>query len=211
MTPPIKVLIVDDHPIVRNGLAAMIANREDMTLIGQAENGEQALNILADTPVDVVLMDLRMPVLDGVAATQRIRAAYPATHVLILTTYDADRDIWSALDAGAIGYLLKGAPLSELVHAIHAAARGESIIDASVAERVEQRPDPSQQVSLTDRERDVLQGVAAGHSNKEIAKTLYISASTVKTHLLHIYEKLGVSDRTAAVMQALSLGLIVVD
>ena len=209
---PIRILIADDHPVVRAGLQGMLAGRAEVQVVGEACDGEQAVQKCRELEPDVVLMDLRMPGLDGVAATEKICTERPQTRVLILTTYDSDRDIDRAVRAGATGYLLKDSPREELFRAIAATARGESLLAPAVAARLMRRvgvrtaaePEP-----LTARERTVLGWVARGRSNKQIAAELHISETTVKTHLEHIFGKLGVTDRTAAVTVALQRGLLV--
>lgn len=203
----IRLLVVDDHPVVRAGLVAMLSSAPDMEVLGEAGDGDEAIRLTADLRPDVVLMDLRMPVLDGVSATAAIRGSAGGTRVLVLTTYDTDGDIIRAVEAGASGYLLKDAPPHQLMNAVRQVARGGSPVSADVAERllVHART-PSE--SLTPRELDVLRCAARGASNGEIARDLRISAATVKSHLLHIFAKLGVGDRTAAVTQAIERGLI---
>jgi DNA-binding NarL/FixJ family response regulator len=205
----VRVLIVDDHPVVRDGLRGMLQAQPDLEVVADASNGREALAAVARHGPDVVLMDLRMPELDGVAATRRIRADHPAVKVLVLTTYDTDADILPAIEAGATGYLLKDAPREQLFSAVRAAARGETVLAPTVAAKlirsVRTRPDHEQ---LTPRELDVLRLVADGLTNRAIASRLHISEATVKTHLVHTYAKLGVDDRTAAVMAALDRGLL---
>ena len=204
----IRILIADDHPVVRAGLRGMLAGQPDLELVGEAASGEQAVRLVAELRPDVVLMDLRLPGLDGVAATQEIVARHPGTEVLVLTTYDTDADILSAVQAGATGYLLKDTPRETLYRAIRAAARGETVLAPTVATRlVGQMRGPAEE-TLSVREIEVLACVARGASNKEIARQLHISESTVKTHLLHIFGKLGVSDRTEAVTTALQRGIL---
>ena len=203
-----RVLIVDDHPVVRTGLHAMLDSRPELTVVGEAADGNAALAFLADHPADVVLMDLQMPELDGVATTAAIRSAADAPQVLVLTTYDTDADIMRAIDAGAIGYLLKDAPPDELFRAIGLAARGQAVFDPTVATRVlDQMRSPGTQ-SLSARETEILGLIAQGLSNKQAAAELFLSEATVKTHLVHIFEKLGVDSRTAAVAVAVERGII---
>ena len=205
----VRVLIVDDHPVVRDGLRGMLQAQADLEVVAEAADGHQALAAVARHHLDVVLMDLRMPELDGVEATRRIRTDHPNVKVLVLTTYDTDADILHAIEAGATGYLLKDAPRDQLFSAVRAAARGETVLAPSVAARladsVRSRPDHEQ---LTARELDVLRLVADGLTNRAIAGRLHVSEATVKTHLVHSYAKLGVDDRTAAVMAALERGLL---
>ncbi|MCZ6504623.1 MAG: response regulator transcription factor [Actinobacteria bacterium] len=208
MSDPIRVVIADDHPVVRTGLRGMLETQTDIEVVGEAENGKQAVSLAGRLEPDVVLMDLQMPVLDGVSATEQICTRLSHTHVLVVTTYDTDADITRASGAGAIGYLLKDAPRDDLFDAIRAASRGESVLTPSVASRVMEMmrsPDPE---TLSGREVEVLTEVAEGKSNKEIAKVLFISEATVKTHLIHIFSKLGVDDRTAAVTVALERGVL---
>ena len=205
---PIRLLIADDHPVVRDGLRAMLATQPDMELVGEAATGTEAVaHALALRP-DVVLMDLQMPKLDGPAAIAALRERAPEVRVLVLTTYGTDADITRAVDAGATGYLLKDAPREQLFGAIRAAARGESVLSPSVATRVLGRMRAPAEEALSPRELEILQAVARGLSNKEIGRRLYVSEATVKTHLLRIFSKLGVDDRTAAVTIALERGII---
>ncbi len=204
----IRVLITDDHPVVREGLAGMLARQLDFDVVGMAEDGAAAVAMHRDLAPDVTLMDLRMPGLDGVGAIEAIKAQQPAAHILVLTTYDSDAEILRAIEAGATGYLLKDAPREELFRAIRAAAAGAPVLAPSVATRLMMRMVTPAEDQLSAREIEVLQLVAKGNSNKEIGKTLHISTATVKTHLIHIYNKLGVSDRTAAVTTALERDII---
>ena len=208
MSDTIRVIIVDDHPVVRTGLRGMLETQADIEVVGEAENGKQAVSLAAKLEPDVVLMDLQMPELDGASATEQIRTRLSQTHVLVLTTYDTDADITRAIGAGAIGYLLKDAPRDDLLYAIRAASRGESVLTPSVASRVMERMRAPSHTTLSDREIEVLTKVADGKSNKEIAQALFISGATVKTHLIHIFSKLGVDDRTAAVTVALERGVL---
>ena len=208
MSDTIRVIIADDHPVVRIGLRGMLETQADIEVVGEAENGKQAVSLAAKLEPDVVLMDLQMPELDGASATEQICTRLSQTHVLVLTTYDTDADITRAIGAGAIGYLLKDAPRDDLLHAIRAASRGESVLTPSVASRVMERMRAPSHTTLSDREIEVLTKVADGKSNKEIAQTLFISGATVKTHLIHIFSKLGVDDRTAAVTIALERGVL---
>ena len=201
----VRVLVVDDHPVVRDGLRAMLEGG-GFSVVGEVEDGLRALALLAREPAEVVLMDLRMPRLDGVAATARIVAEHPGTRVLVLTTYDRDADIERALAAGATGYLLKDTPREELFRAVSAAARGEPSLAPAVAARLMRRG--REAAELTVRELDVLAHAARGRTNREIGERLHISEATVKTHLLNVYAKLGVDDRTAAVVAALERGLL---
>lgn len=208
----VRVLIVDDHPVVREGLAGMLAGKTAGTLqlevAGEAEDGEEALALFLRLRPDVVLMDLRMPGMDGVQAIEQIRAEAPEARILVLTTYDSDADILRAVEAGASGYLLKDAPRRELFRAIEKVAQGESVLAPTVASRLMQRMRAPAEEALSGREIEVLQLVAKGKSNREIGKALHISTATVKTHLVRIFDKLGVTDRTAAVTVALERGIM---
>ena len=208
MSQVIRVVIVDDHPVVRAGLQGMLEPESDIEVVAEATDGREAVSLVGRLKPDVVLMDLQMPELDGVAATQQIRDAYPETKVLVLTTYDTDADITRAINAGATGFLLKDAPRQELFQAIRAAARGESVLTPAVASRLMSKMRGPAEESLSTREIEVLTQVADGKSNKLIANQLFISEATVKTHLVHIFGKLGVDDRTAAVTTALERGII---
>ena len=199
---PIRLLIVDDHPVVRGGLCGMLAGHPDFEVIGEAGNGAEAIARAVALHADVVLMDLRMPEMGGVEAIRRLRESAPAAHVLVLTTYDTDDDVLPAIEAGATGYLLKDAPREELIRAVHAAYRGDAVLSPSVARRLVGHVRKPAQEALSQRELDVLRLIADGEGNREAANKLFISESTVKTHLLHIYEKLGVRDRAAAVAEA---------
>ncbi len=204
----IRIIIADDHPVVREGLAGMLAGQPDMEVVAQAGNGEEAVTLWTQHQPDVVLMDLRMPGVDGVEAIEAIRKKRPSAPILVLTTYDSDADIVRAIEAGATGYLLKDTPREELFRAIRAAARGESVLAPAVAARLMHRMRAPAEENLSPREIEVLQLVAKGNSNRDIGKALHISTATVKTHLIHIFGKLGVSDRTAAVTAALEKGII---
>jgi DNA-binding NarL/FixJ family response regulator len=204
----IRLLIVDDHPVVRAGLVGMLSDEPGFDVVGEASDGGQAARIAAATHPDVVLMDLRMPGVDGVEATAQITSAGDAK-VLILTTYESDDQILAAIEAGASGYLLKAAPQAEIVAGIRSVAAGQTALSPQVAARlVERMRAPAPEAVLTAREKDVLQLVARGNSNKQIAVALGIGESTVKTHLLKVFEKLGVADRTRAVTLAMERGLL---
>jgi len=204
---PIRIVIADDHPIFRAGLQGLLSAQEDFDVVGEAANGREAVSVVRHAAPDVLLMDLQMPELDGVGATREIKAASPGTRILILTTYDSDGDILRAVEAGATGYLLKDTPREELFRAIRATARGDSVLSPSVASKLVGRARGPVNRSLSAREIEVLTLVARGISNKIIGKDLRISEATVKTHLLHIFAKLGVDDRTAAVTAAMERGM----
>jgi DNA-binding NarL/FixJ family response regulator len=201
----IRVLVADDHPVVRAGLAAVIAGEADLLLVAQAENGERACGLFREHQPDVVLMDLRMPIMDGVQAIRTITAEFPAARILALTTYEGDADIRRALEAGARGYLLKDMLLTEVITAIRAVRRGDRVIPTAVAARLAEFPERS---DLTERELEVLQLVARGLSNKQVARAIGRTDETVKIHLKNMFAKLGVADRTEAVTVALARGLI---
>lgn len=203
----LRVLVADDHPVVRSGLVGMLAVEPDLEVVGEAGDGQQAVDLTRALRPDVVLMDLRMPVLDGAAATQRIVAELAGVRVLVLTTYETDADILRAVEAGATGYLLKDTPRVELVAGIRAAARGDSALSPSVAQRLV-RQLRSGVERLTPRETEVLGLVARGLSNAAIGRELFVTEATVKTHLLRVFAKLGVDDRTRAVTVALERGLL---
>ncbi|GAB4523228.1 MAG: response regulator transcription factor [Anaerolineae bacterium] len=204
----IRLLLVDDHPVVRAGLHGMLAHQPDFVIVGEGVNGEEALTLCAIHQPDVILLDLRMPVMDGLSALRQLREKYPAVQVLILTTYDSDQDIVAAVHAGAVGYLLKDAPREDLYQAIRAAARGESVLNPTVAARLMQHIRTPEANKLTEREVAVLRHVSEGLTNKQIGKALFISEATVKTHLIHIFDKLNVPDRAAAVRTAIEQGIL---
>ncbi|MET7876701.1 response regulator transcription factor [Micromonospora profundi] len=208
MSLPIRLLIVDDHPVVRDGLRGMFTGDPDFEVVGEARDGAEALALAANRRPDVVLMDLRMPGMDGVTAIGRLVGSGSPAKVLVLTTYDTDADVLPAIEAGATGYLLKDAPREELVRAVRAAARGEAVLSPSVAGRLMGRLRAPAEEPLSHRELEVLAMVAKGTSNREAAARLFISEATVKTHLLHVYAKLGVNDRAAAVAVAYDRGLL---
>ena len=207
----IRLIIADDHPVVRTGLLGMIASQPDFEVLGEASTGVEAVELAAKLRPDVVLMDLRMPELDGVGAISQIRAGLPDTHILVLTTYDSDSDILPAIEAGATGYLLKDTPRDELFRAIRGAARGEAVLAPTVASRLIGRMRAPTEEKLSPREIEVLTLVARGASNKEIGSELHISESTVKSHLIQTFGRLGVADRTAAVTVALERGILRLD
>jgi DNA-binding NarL/FixJ family response regulator len=199
---PIRLLIVDDHPVVRDGLRGVFTGDPDFEVVGEAGDGAEAVAMAERVPTDVVLMDLRMPRMGGVEAIARLRAAAPSTRVLVLTTFDTDRDVLPAIEAGATGYLLKDAPRDELVRAVRAASRGESVLSPAVAGRLMGQVRKPTQDALSRRELEVLKLIADGATNREAATRLFVSEATIKTHLLHIYDKLGVRDRAGAVGEA---------
>jgi DNA-binding NarL/FixJ family response regulator len=204
----IRILIVDDHPVVRDGLRGMLAGMPDLEVVGEASDGADALAVVDGLHPDVVLMDLRMPGLAGAAAIRALAERGTSAKVLVLTTYDSDTDVVPALEAGATGYLLKDTPREELVRAIRAAAQGDAVLAPSVASRlVSQLREPARD-ALSERELEVLALIARGETNRGAAARLFISEATVKTHLLHIYEKLDVNDRAAAVAAAYERGLL---
>ena len=212
----IRILIVDDHEMVRNGLSVMMEREEDFTVVGEAQNGREAVEMVSKLLPDVVLMDLRMPEMDGVEAMRQIRAKQDDVKFLVLTTYDTDEYIFDAIEAGAKGYLLKDTSREELFRAVRTVNRGESLIEPAVVSRVLDRltelshraaqgPD---HLALSEREVEVLQLMARGSANKQIAGELSITESTVKTHVANIFQKLEVSHRTEAVTKAMSQGII---
>jgi DNA-binding NarL/FixJ family response regulator len=215
----IRVLLVDDQALFREGLETLLSVHKDIQVVGQASNGQEAVEVAAKVHPDVVLMDVRMPILDGVGATRRLKKALPQCKVIVLTTFDDDEYIFDALRTGAVGYLLKDVASARLVEAIRIAARGESILEPSVATKViaefsrvssmvpsvqmEQLVEP-----LSERELEILELIARGASNREIADQLFIAEGTVKNHVTHILGKLGVRDRTQAALKAKELGLL---
>ncbi len=204
----IKILVADDHPVVRSGIHGMLDTQPDFDVVAEASNGREAIEQAEKISPDVILMDLRMPEMEGVEAIEKIKAAHPEIHILVLTTYDTDADIVRAVEAGATGYLLKDAPREELFRAVRATARGEAVLAPVVAARLMGKMRSTGEEALSAREIDVLMLVARGASNQDVADQLFISKATVKSHLLQIYQKLGVSDRTAAVTTAIERGVI---
>ena len=204
----ITVLLVDDHPVVRAGVRGMLGGEPDIVVAGEAASGQEAVAAARALTPDVVLMDLRMPGLDGADATARLLAAVPAARVVVLTTYETDTDILRAVEAGAAGYLLKDASRADLVQAVRLAARGETVLAPSVATKLFRRARKPGHEPLSPREIEVLRLVARGLSNAEIGRELHISEATVKTHLLRAFPKLGVNDRTAAVTTAMAAGIL---
>ncbi|MEO7123238.1 MAG: response regulator transcription factor [Lacisediminihabitans sp.] len=207
-TPPIRVLVADDHPIVRSGIVGLLGTAADVEVVGEASTGLEAVELALQLTPDLVLMDLRMPGLDGDAATAQILATHPDIRVVILTTYESDDSILTAIEAGASGYLLKAAPQDELLAGIRSVARGEVALAPRIAALLVGRMQRPAAPTLSPRETEVLGLVAQGQSNPVIAKSLFLSEATVKTHLLHVFEKLGVNDRTRAVTRAMELGLL---
>ncbi|GGV95259.1 response regulator [Streptomyces gelaticus] len=204
----IRVVVVDDHTVMRAGVVALLAGEDGIEIVGEAGDGREALGLVERYDPDVALVDLRMPVLDGVGVTTEIVARYPRTRVLILTTYDTDQDIERGVEAGAIGYLLKDTTREQLADAIRSAARGETVLAPRVAEKLFARMRRPAQEPLTARETDVLNAVADGLTNADIGRRLVIAEATVKTHLLRLFAKLDVSDRTRAVVVAMERGLL---
>ena len=204
----IRILVADDHPVVRAGLCALLSDEPGLTVVGEAGDGEEAVRLARRLCPDVVLMDLQMPRLDGAAATAQITTSLPDVRVLVLTTYDTDVDILRAVEAGAAGYLLKDAPRGALGDAVRAAARGETVIAPRVAAKLVTRVRAPRPGALTARELEVLRLVARGMTNADIGRALFIGEATVKTHLLRIFGKLGVDDRTAAVTTAIEHGIL---
>jgi DNA-binding NarL/FixJ family response regulator len=210
---PIRVMIVDDHNVVRDGISALIEGQDDLTVVGRASDGQEAVDRAPAIKPEVILMDLRMPRMDGVEAMRRIRAELPAIHFIVLTTFDTDSYIFEAIEAGARGFLLKDASREELFKAIRAVHAGESLIEPSVATRVLDRMARLERgetsgPTLSERELQVLGELAQGKANKEIAASLDLSESTVKTYVARIFTKLDASGRTEAVTKALQQGLI---
>jgi len=207
----IRIIISDDHPVVRSGLRALLDSQPDFRIIAEAENGQDAIRLSGSHTPDVILMDLQMPLLDGLAAIKHIHAQQPDVSILVLTTYDSDADIMPAIEAGATGYLLKDAPPESLFRAVRSAAQGEGVYAPSVAERISRRLSRTTKNTLSTREIEVLDLAAKGNSNKEIADRLHITEATVKSHFVHIFTKLEVADRTAAVTAALKRRIIRLD
>jgi DNA-binding NarL/FixJ family response regulator len=207
----LRLVIVDDHPVVRDGLRGMLGTQSDFEVVGEAAGGAEALTVVEATRPDVVLTDLRMPEPSGGTLIRLLLERVPQTRILVLTTHDTDSDVLPAVQAGAIGYLLKDAPREELFRAVRAAARGETVLSPSVAALLLARvrlQRPVRKATLSAREREVLALIAQGRTNRETAAALFITEATVKTHLLHIYAKLEVPDRAAAVSAAHRRGLL---
>ncbi|MPZ97376.1 MAG: response regulator [Propionibacteriales bacterium] len=211
MSTPIRLLIADDHPVVRDGIRAVLGTQPDLVVVAEASTGAEAVELARTHRPDVILMDLQMPQMDGTTAIAQIRAHDPAAKVLVLTTYDTDGDITKAVQAGATGYLLKDTHRDQLFDAIRSAARGQTVLSPAVATRLLARMRTSTAETLSSREIDVLTAVARGLTNKGIARQLHISEATVKTHLLHVCNKLDVDNRTAAVTAAIEQGIIRLD
>jgi DNA-binding NarL/FixJ family response regulator len=210
MSARIRILLIDDHPVVRTGLRAVLEAESDLELVGEAESGMRAVSLAHRLRPDVVLTDLLLPDMDGVAVTQRVRAELPETRVVILTSMDEeDASVVRAVQAGAMGYVLKSANTAELVQAIRSAADGQVHFSARAAARlIQEMRSPKNEVALTDREREVLRGVAIGRTNKEIARSLDIALTTVKSHVRSILDKLGVDSRTQAALYAVRSQLL---
>ncbi|MEV0664586.1 response regulator [Actinomadura luteofluorescens] len=206
MTAKLRIIVVDDHTVMRAGVVALLAAETGIEIVGEAGDGREAIALAERLRPDVALLDLRMPVLDGVAATAELGRL--GTRVLVLTTYDTDTEIERAIEAGAIGYLLKDTTRDQLVDAVRAAARGETVLAPRVAEKLVARMRRPEPAALTAREIEVLRAVADGLSNAEIGRRLVIAEATVKTHLLRVFAKLDVGDRTHAVVVALDRGLL---
>jgi len=215
---PIKILLVDDQPLFREGLRTLLSVQADFEVVGEAGNGEEAIRLARSLLPSVVLMDLQMPVLDGVAATRRLRAEQPVCRIIVLTTFDDDEMVFDGLRAGAVGYLLKDAPSEKLAEAIRVAARGETFLQPSVAAKVVAEfarlsrktaviQDPLIE-SLSERELEILRLIAQGASNREIAGALFLAEGTIKNHVTNILGKLEVRDRTQAALKAKETGLI---
>ncbi|GGR52252.1 DNA-binding NarL/FixJ family response regulator [Nocardioides luteus] len=208
MSRSISIVVADDHPVVRDGVVGVLL-AQGFEVVGQAGDGEEALGLVETLDPDVLVLDLRMPGTSGVEVIERLRAKESRTGVLVLTTFDTDTDVVAAIEAGATGYLLKDAPTTDLVEAVRATAAGETVLSPAVATRLASRlrsPGPSAQ--LSQREREVLTLVARGTTNRAIAASLFVSEATVKTHLGHIFDKLGVTDRAAAVARAYDRGIL---
>ena len=202
------MIIVDDHPIVRDGLRGIFIDDDAFEVVGEAADGPEALVVARQANPDVVLMDLRMPKMSGAEVIRRLREQMPGIHVLVLTTFDNDADVLPAIEQGATGYLLKDTPRADLRRAVQAAARGETVLSPSVAGVLMQQVRKPEQQKLSRRELEVLGLIARGATNREVAAKLFITEATVKTHLLHIYAKLEVNDRAAAVAAAYEIGLL---
>ncbi|WP_123518987.1 response regulator transcription factor [Frigoribacterium sp. PhB24] len=208
-----RTLVADDHPIVRQGIAALLATTDDFAVVGQASDGHEAVALAESLGPDLIVMDLRMPGLDGVGATEAVLARHPSTRVVVLTTYESDDSILRAIEVGASGYLLKASPEDELLAGLRAVVAGQVALAPAMAARLVGRARTGggsvrPASPLSPRETEVLALVAEGCSNREIGRRLFVGEATVKTHLLHVFEKLGVNDRTRAVTLALERGLL---
>ncbi len=206
--PDVRVILADDHPVVRSGLVALLAAKDGIDVVAEAGDGQECLAAVERLSPDVVLMDLRMPRLDGAAATAAITSAHPATKVVVLTTYDEDADIVRAVEAGAVGYLLKDSGADQIVRAVRAAARGETVLAPRMATTLMNHLRAPSGPALSPREIEVLGGVGEGLSNAEIGRRLHITEATVKTHLVRAFAKLGTQDRTRAVLEAMRAGYL---
>lgn len=205
----IRIVVADDHPVVRDGVAATLSAADGLEVVGQAASGPEAVDLVTALEPDVVVMDLRMPGGNGVDAVRELRRRGSCTQVLVLTTYDTDADTVAAIEAGATGYLLKDAPSETLVASVRSTAAGEAVLSPAVASRLASHlRTPQRSAALSAREREVLALVAKGTSNRLIARELFVSEATVKTHLVHIYTKLGVADRAAAVAAGYEQGIL---
>jgi len=208
VTDTITVVVADDHPVVRQGIVALLASADGIEVIAAVDDGRAATDVALEMRPSVIVMDLRMPDVDGVEAIGSIRAAWPDARVLVLTTYDTDEAIVRAVEAGASGYMLKDTPADDLIDAVRRAAAGETVLAPPVAKRLVERVREPTATSLTSREIEIIREVANGRANAAIAEHLHISQATVKTHLIHIYDKLGVSDRAGAVARAYETGVL---
>jgi DNA-binding NarL/FixJ family response regulator len=215
--PPLRVVLADDQVLFREGLRALLAAQANIEVVGDAENGQQVLCIVTEQHPDVVLMDVRMPIMDGVTATRRLKNDHANLQIILLTTFDDDEYVFEGLRAGAIGYLLKDAPVKQLIEALQMAARGETFLQPSIAAKLiaelkRQTASPASASTLieplTSREIEILRSVASGRSNREIAEQFVITEGTVKNHMTSILGKLGVRDRTQAVLKAQELRLV---
>jgi len=215
---PIKILLVDDQPLFREGLRTLLSIHSDFEVVGEAGNGQEAINLVRSTGASVVLMDLQMPILNGVEATRKLHHEQPGCRVIVLTTFDDDEMVFDGLRAGAVGYLLKDAPSEKLAEAIRVAARGETFLQPSVAAKVvaefarlsrkTSAHSDSDTLLLSERELEILRLIAKGESNREIADTLFLAEGTIKNHVTNILCKLVVRDRTQAAIKAKDMGLI---